>query len=142
MYKQISRFEIFERALQKTNEILNAIEEEYGWEHHRNQSYQALRSVLHTVRDRLPTEAVVGFGAQLPTLVRGFYYEGWDISKAPQKMNREEFVSRIRRELFFSFDGTTEDLIKVVMLILRDHVDPTEIEKIKNILPSDVRTLL
>lgn len=138
----LTKFDVFERALQKTNQILNTIEDEYGWQNHRNQSYQALRSVLHAVRDRLPVEVAVGFGAQLPTIIRGFYYEGWDISKAPQKMNREEFVNRVRQELLFSFDDTTENLIKIVMLILRDHIDPAEIEKIKNTLPEDVRTLI
>ncbi|MFI8891646.1 DUF2267 domain-containing protein [Streptomyces paradoxus] len=33
--------------------------------------------MLHPLRDRLPVETAVQFGAQLPTLVRGVYYDGW-----------------------------------------------------------------
>ena len=36
------------------------------------QSYAALRAVLHPLRDRLSVETAVQFGAQLPTLVKGF----------------------------------------------------------------------
>jgi len=30
-----------------------------------------------TLRDRLTVDEAVNLGAQLPMLVRGFYYEGW-----------------------------------------------------------------
>jgi len=38
-------------------------------------AYNALRAVLHALRDRLTTEEIAQFGAQLPTFVRGVYYE-------------------------------------------------------------------
>jgi len=42
----------------------------------RPHAYNALRAVLHVLRDRLTPEQAVHLGAQLPTLVRGIYYEG------------------------------------------------------------------
>ena len=38
--------------------------------------YRVLRSVLHALRDRLPHDEAGQLGAQMPMLVRGFYYEG------------------------------------------------------------------
>ena len=47
----------FETSMDKTNLILKDIEQAYGWpRERRNQSYLALRTVLHLLRDRLPVE--------------------------------------------------------------------------------------
>lgn len=137
-----STFNVLEKSTQKTNQILNYIEERYGWGEHRNYSYAALRAVLHTLRDRLPLEVAVGFGAQLPTFVRGVYYEGWNPSKTPQKMDREEFLNVIRNQLPFSFEGGLEELIDTVIEAVVEIIDPAEMEKIKKILPKDLKELL
>jgi uncharacterized protein (DUF2267 family) len=64
----------FDSALQKTNIWLKDLMEQLRCERH--QAYFALRTVLHALRDHLTVDEVVGLGAQLPMLVRGFYYEG------------------------------------------------------------------
>jgi hypothetical protein len=47
----------FDTTLEKTNHVLKEIERAYGWpKERRNQAYDALRAVLHAVRDRLPVE--------------------------------------------------------------------------------------
>lgn len=79
-----SGFAEFDTTIQKTNELLKEIETAFSWpENRRNQSYAALRAVLHALRDRLPVEETVQLGTQLPMLIRGMYYEGWDPSKVP-----------------------------------------------------------
>ncbi len=69
--------EVFDSTVQKTNIWLNDILEELHWED-RNKAYMALRTTLHALRDRLTLEEVAQFSAQLPMLIRGIYYEGWD----------------------------------------------------------------
>ena len=41
-------------------------------------AYRVLRAWLHTLRDRLPVEASAHFAAQLPDLIRGVFYAGWN----------------------------------------------------------------
>ena len=73
-----SMISAFESSLDKTNLILKDIENAYGWpKERRNQSYAALRTVLHLLRDRLPVDESVEFAQQLPVLVRGIYFDGW-----------------------------------------------------------------
>src|SRR2546430_3210653 len=44
----------FDVTIEKTNKVLKDIEESYGWpRERRRQSYDALRAVLHALRDRL-----------------------------------------------------------------------------------------
>ncbi len=52
-----------------------------------------------TRRDRLPVDLTAHFGAQLPMLVSGLYYEGWDPSKVPIKMARQEFLDPIQQKI-------------------------------------------
>lgn len=67
--------EVFDATTQKTNEWLDEIMFELALEE-RHTAYAALRGTLHALRDRLPLEETAHLGAQLPMLVRGFYYEG------------------------------------------------------------------
>jgi uncharacterized protein (DUF2267 family) len=63
-------------------------------------AYRALRATLHALRDRLTVEEVAQLGAQLPILVRGVYYEGWNPTGKPLKLrHKEEFLARIAHEL-------------------------------------------
>src|SRR3954452_19690727 len=68
--------EVFDTTLQKTNEWLQEMMQEFGTES-RQQVYLILRATLHALRERLPLEPMAHLGAQLPMLIRGFYYEGW-----------------------------------------------------------------
>jgi len=46
-------------------------------------AYRALRAVMHAIRDRLTVDETAQLAAQLPELIRGIYYEGWDPSRTP-----------------------------------------------------------
>lgn len=136
-------FAAFSKTVDKTNQILKQIEDAYGWpQERRNQSYQALRTVLHALRDRLTIEEIPQFGAQLPMLVKGIYYEGWDPTKTPMKMTGEELLNRIRREFPYDIVGGIERLVVTVLDALRGYISPGEWADLRAILPADVRRLL
>src|SRR5918999_2423916 len=85
---------VFDHTVQVTNEWLKGVERELGAAN-RHRAYLALRSTLHALRDELVPDEAVHLAAQLPMLVRGFYYEGWDPSRTPVKdRDREDFLER------------------------------------------------
>ena len=57
-------------------------------------AHRVLRTWLHTLRDRLTIDAMVKLGQQLPELLRGEYYDGWEPSRAPMKYDAAEYVRR------------------------------------------------
>ena len=61
--------EVFDETVQKTNAWLKGIAEALDSDRHR--AYQALRAVLHCLRDRLTVEEAAQLGDQFPMLVRG-----------------------------------------------------------------------
>jgi uncharacterized protein (DUF2267 family) len=135
--------EVFDTTLEKTHIWLNEVMAEMGWEHERRRAYQALRSVLHALRDRLTVEEAVGLGAQLPMLIRGFYYEGWTLSGKPVKeRHKGEFFAHIEHD--FRNDERpidAERMVRAVFRVLSRRITEGEIADIKGILPAELREL-
>src|ERR687897_750727 len=136
-------FSAFSTTVDKTNRVLKEIEEACGWsKQQRNQSYAALRAVLHALRDRLTVEEAAQLAAQLPMLIRGIYYEGWNPAKVPEKMSRDEFLARVRREFGYQVGGGIEDLTRSVLEALRHHVSDGEWEDIRSGMPNELAAML
>ena len=102
---------VFDTTLQKTNGWLKDLMHELGGDD-RHKAYLALRATRHALRDRLTVEEVAQLGAQLPMLIRGFYYEGWDPTGKPLR-ERHEGQFRIT-------DGEIEDVKHVLPAELRE----------------------
>ncbi|MFG1869773.1 DUF2267 domain-containing protein [Micromonospora arborensis] len=133
----------FESSLDKTNLILKDIENAYGWpKERRNQSYAALRTVLHLLRDRLPVDESVEFAQQLPVLVRGIYFDGWVPSDVPIKLNRDDFLYEVRQGFPYDAEGGPERVTQVVLDTLRRHVTQGEWQDVKDTMPSDLATMM
>ncbi|RAY11552.1 DUF2267 domain-containing protein [Actinomadura craniellae] len=129
----------FDTTVDKTNRLLKEIEHAYGWpKDRRNQSYEALRAVLHALRDRLTVEESAKLAAQLPLLVRGVYYDGWDPSKVPQKMGKDEFLRRVRGEFRYDVQDGMERLVQTVLQALRQYVGEGEWEHVRASVSRDL----
>lgn len=131
--------EVFDSTIHTTNVWLKEIMEELHWED-RQKAYAALRAVLHVLRDRLIIEEAADLGAQLPMLIRGFYYEGWKPAGKPVKARRkEEFLAAIR-EYFMRSDPNidSERVAQAVFKVLDRRISDGEIQDIKHVLPEDV----
>jgi uncharacterized protein (DUF2267 family) len=130
----------FDNAVQKTNIWLKDLMERMRW-HDRHRAYFALRVVLHALRDHLTVDEVVAFGAQLPMLVRGFYYEGWQPADKPLKERKKEvFLSHIA-DAFRDPNIDPEQVVRAVFQVLTDHMTSGETEGIKHCLPKEIRAL-
>jgi uncharacterized protein (DUF2267 family) len=136
-----SGLDVFERTLHKTNIWLKQIMQVLPTDD-KHAAYVALRATLHALRDRITVEEVAQLGAQLPMLVRGFYYEGWDPTGKPLKIrHREEFLARIAQELRDGGHVEPERVASAVFSVLAARVAEGEIEDVKHILPADIRDL-
>jgi uncharacterized protein (DUF2267 family) len=76
--------ESIDHTVQLTHIWINDLDARLGWEN-KHRSYRLLRTVLQTIRDWLMVEDAAKFGAQLPELLRGIYYEHWRPVKTPVK---------------------------------------------------------
>lgn len=133
---------LFDGTLQKTQIWLNDIMEELDWEDKPEKAYFALRTVLHALRDRLTVEEAVQLGAQLPMLVRGFYYEGWTLKNKPHKeRHKEEFLAHIKDAFKGDVTVRPESIARAVFRVLELHTSDGEIAEVKNLLPKALHEL-
>jgi uncharacterized protein (DUF2267 family) len=140
----ITGLDAFDRTIHKTNTWLKDLMESMGWES-RQKAYSAMRATLHALRDRMPVEEVAQLGAQLPMLIRGFYYEGWDPTGKPLKERHEEqFLARITQELrrndFIDLIDA-ERIARGVFRVLSMRVTEGEIEDVKHLMPKELQHL-
>ncbi|MDX9973589.1 MAG: DUF2267 domain-containing protein [FCB group bacterium] len=136
----------FDSTLQKTHEWLNELQHEMNLET-RQTAYLVLRAGIHALRDRLPVDEVAHLGAQLPMLIRGFYYEGWRPSDSPLRIRtKDEFLALMRESLQVAPAGQessidAEEAVRAVFRLLGRQLSPGEIESIRRIMPEGLREL-
>lgn len=130
----------FDETLHVSNVWLNELMEQLDWDDKRR-AYRALRAVLHVSRDRLTAHEAVHLGAQLPMLVRGFYYENWHLKDtASGERTKSAFLSHIRAELRDP-NVDAEQSARHVFTLLAHKISPGEIEDVKKMLPPEIHAL-
>ncbi len=133
--------EVFDKTVHQTNDWLKDLAFEMGWED-RHRAYLAMRACLHTLRDRLTADEAVHLGAQLPMLIRGFYYEGWKPSEVPKKIrDKDAFVSEVAAAFGDMGPDDPEDLVRALFKQLQFRISEGEIEDIKQELPKQIEAL-
>jgi len=134
--------DVFDGTVQKTQTWLNELMAELEWEGKPEKTYFALRTVLHALRDRLTIEEAVQLGAQLPMLVRGFYYEGWTLRGKPHKeRHKEDFLAHVKDAFKNDVTVRPESIVRAVFRVLERHTSDGEIDEVKNSLPKAIREL-
>jgi len=130
-----------ESTLHTTNVWLHEIMERLEWQD-RHRAYHALRVVLHALRDRLYVEGAAALAAQLPLLIRGIFFEGWQPRGKPLKERRKDaFLAHVAAE-FINDPVDPEDIARAVLGVLANHVSAGEVAHIEHLLPADIRSLL
>jgi uncharacterized protein (DUF2267 family) len=130
-----------ESAVRTARSWITELAEDLGWEDERR-TYHALGAVLHALRDRLTVAETADLGAQLPLLVRGLYYEGWNPHGKPVKeRKKEDFLAHIARALGGHPDIYPEGVAWAVFKLLQRRVSAGEIADIQHVLPAQIRAL-
>ena len=131
----------FDGTLQKTRTWLKDVMERMQWQDE-HRAYYALRIVLHALRDRLPVDEVVDLGAQLPMLIRGFYYEGWHPANKPLKeRTKAAFLAHVAEGFPDSSALETEEIVRGIFEMLNGRLTRGEIEGVIQCLPKELRSL-
>lgn len=131
----------FDKTLTKTHRWLDDLGTSLGW-HDRERCYHALKAVLHALRDRLPVGEAADLGAELPMLVRGFYYEGWRPASKPRKYrDKDHFLEQVRRDAPWLGDADVEGVVTAVFALLKSEIGGGEPDQVRRLLPAEIREL-
>lgn len=107
----------------------------------RHFSRRALRAWLHTLRDRLSVDAVAKFGAQLPELIRGIFYDGWNPGPTPFKYGVDEYMQRFAWEARIPI-GEVPAVASAVTSVLAERMSGGQLGEALAAFPADLRELI
>lgn len=130
-----------ERSVHKTNEWLSDLRAELGTED-RDEAWRLLRAYLRLLRDQLTIDEAAQLAAQLPLVLRGAFYEGFDPGRQAKLRDREEFLARYAEFAQLSDLSEAERAIEAATEVLRRHVTAGELEDVLSQLPSELREVL
>jgi uncharacterized protein (DUF2267 family) len=128
------------RSVQDFQEWVKAIDQAMGLDDEQK-AYAVLRGVLHQLRDRMPVDEATHLGAQLPTLVRGVYYEGFSPAHMPEKQRHEDtFLTRVSERMQRD-DVDPEKAARTVFAIIKERIDVGELAHVVHMMPQEVKGL-
>ena len=126
---------------QVVTEWINLLSENLDWDD-QGRAYMLLREVLHAVRDYLSVDEAADLSAQLPILVRGIYFDGWDPSRAPARpRSKADFLDRISKPFANAPLEDSERAVAAVFDVLRQKTSEGEFEQVAHSMPKTLRDL-
>ena len=130
-----------ERAVHKTNEWLAELTREPFIED-RAEAWRVLRAFLQTLRRQLTIDEAAQLGAQLPEMLRGVFYEGLDPSRQPERLDRNDFLSRLEESAGLDGAGEAAAAAAAVTRVLRNRISEGEVDEALSQLPKEIRDVL
>lgn len=131
-----------ERTVQKTNAWVAELSRELGTEG-RPEAWRMLRGYLQVLRDRLTIDEGAQLAAQLPQLLRGAFYEGFDPGHQPEKVrDRDTFLAELAERAQLEDLDEAARLASAATRVLRRHVAPGELDDVLAQLPEEIREVL
>ncbi len=135
--------DVFDASIQKTNRFFSNVEKLLGWnEQRRNQTYKILRVILHGFRDRMTTEAVVNFSAQLPLILKGVYFESYNAANKPEKYEKNTFLSNVQKEILYDVDYSMPELVRAIVMTFTDNFSDESVNVLEKSLPNEYHDLI
>jgi uncharacterized protein (DUF2267 family) len=135
------QLDLIEHSCQTAHKWVKELALDLNWQDAKV-TLRLLRVTLHALRDWLQVTEAVQFGAQLPTLIRGLYYESWRPLSTPAKSrSRDDFLIRVGIEMSPDVIGNIDGVVSTVFRFLSQRISGGEIADVRAGLPSDLRAL-
>jgi uncharacterized protein (DUF2267 family) len=132
-----------ERSVHKTNEWLAELEAELRGSGDREEAWRVLRAYLQLLRDELTMDESAQLAAQLPLVLRGALYEGFDPGHQPVKLrHREDFLARLAERARLQGSGEAAHAAEAATRVLQRRVTAGELDDVLTQLPSELREVL
>lgn len=133
--------QVFERTAHETHEWINELADRLEWTSERD-VLRMLRTVLCAIRDHLPVNEMAQFSAQLPIMLRGMYFEGWQPKNTPvAERHPQQFIDRVAEHVGDVLDYRGAEDITTVFKLLNNRISVGEVQDVRANLPQALRDM-
>jgi uncharacterized protein (DUF2267 family) len=131
-----------ERSVHKTNEWLSELADELE-SADRDDAWRVLRSYLQLLREQLNADEAAQLAAQLPTVLRGVFYEGFDPGRQRDKVrDRDKFLARFADRAQLDDHEAAAQAAEAATRVMRRHISEGELDDVLAQLPTELREVL
>jgi len=127
-------------AVKAADDWIEDFQRRLDW-HDRERVYRALLAALHALRDTLMRDEAIYIGAQLPPLLRGFYYEGWHPGARRTGRSRTAFLERVHDGVHRDPGVDAEAVARALFAMLAARLPAAEVEDAKAATPAALHNL-
>lgn len=132
---------VFDRTAHEAHDWVNELSARLGWTSERD-VLRLLRTVLCNIRDHLPVNEMAQFSAQLPIMLRGMYFEGWQPKNTPiHQRDAAGFIKAVEEQVGDVLDYRGELDIKVVFDVINARISRGEVEDVRANLPHALKDM-
>ena len=132
--KTLDHTEVFIKKMMETKKFRNP-----------NHAFMVLRATMKALRDRIGPGEALHLGGQLPALLRGYYFEGFDLRNltGPKLKSKgtEEFFLQVKDYLGAYDFMDLETVVPTALNVLLDGIDQGESDQVVHQLPKDLQEL-
>lgn len=133
--------EVIDHSVHLAHEWINELTERLDWGSKRS-GLRLMRVTLHRIRDHLLPDELAQLSAQLPVVIRGFFFEGWVPKNTPIKERHvEDFVNHISECMGDVSEYRGQGDITCVFDLLNARLSRGEVEDVRASLPQELRDL-
>lgn len=130
-----------DHAPQVVAEWINLLCDDLDWDE-KGRAYLLLSETLQAVRDYLSVDEAADLAAQLPLIIRGIYYTGWDPSRTPvHPRGKADFLDRVSQKFNKQPLEDPERAVAAVFDLLRRKISMGEFEQVINAMRGDLQEL-
>jgi uncharacterized protein (DUF2267 family) len=130
---------VFASTLNKSREWLDDLAHLIGTDDAR-EAYRVLRATLQLLRDLSGPEVAAHVSAQLPLLLRGTFYEGWDPTRHAH-WTEQDVIDRLEDEILLAAEEAL-DVARAAIQVMTDHLGEGTMHHITAVVTAEVAQLL
>ncbi len=127
-------------AIAETEVWIDDLARRLNWRD-RDKTYAVLIGALHGLRDAMPRDEAIYFGAHLPPLLRGLYYEGWHPGAHRSAQSLDALCGRIHEAVNRDPGIDSEAVARAVFALLAARLSPSGIEDAMAATPKALHAL-
>lgn len=134
----------FDQSVDKARQWVAELHEEFHWVS-ADSLYHLLRAVLQTLRDQISIDEAAHFSAQLPLVLRGTFYEGWNPKGLPPRgLGKDDFIAEVKSKMALSGmpKYELEKGVLACLLLIKHHVDHGEMKDVMGALQPTMRSFI